>query len=122
MYVRTIKFKNFYGDTIEREFTFNLNQAQLLELEVESGGSVRKLITDVIEKNKPEDVINFVKTIVKASYGVISDDGLYFDKTEEVWNRFYMSNAYDKLFMELINSEEELVRFISETIPNAEDI
>lgn len=122
MYVRTIKFKNFYGDTIEREFTFNLNQAQLLELEVESGGSVRKLITDVIEKNKAEDVINFVKTIVKASYGVISDDGLYFDKTEEVWNRFYMSNAYDKLFMELINSEEELVRFISETIPNAEDI
>lgn len=122
MYVRTIKFKNFYGNTIEREFTFNLNQAQLLELEVESGGSVRKLITDVIEKNKPEDVINFVKTIVKASYGVISDDGLYFDKTEEVWNRFYMSNAYDKLFMELINSEEELVRFISETIPNAEDI
>lgn len=122
MYVRKIKFKNFYGDTIEREFTFNLNQSQLLELEVESGGSVRKLITDVIEKNKAEDVVNFVKTIVKASYGVISDDGLYFDKTEEVWNRFYMSNAYDKLFMELINSEEELVRFISETIPNAEDI
>lgn len=118
MYIRKIKFENFYGDTIEREFTFNLNQSQLLELEVNSGGSVRKLITAVLEKNKAEDIVNFVKIFIKASYGVISEDGMYFDKSEEVWDRFYMSNAYDKLFMELVNSEEELVRFISETIPN----
>lgn len=122
MYVRKIEFDDFYGNTIEREFTFNLNQSQLLELEVNSGGAVRKLINDVLEKNKAEDLIGFVKMFIKASYGEISMDGSYFDKSEAVWDRFYMSNAYDKLFMELITNEAECVKFISEIIPNVDDL
>ena len=120
MYKVNIVSKNFLDIEVEEEFSFNLNRSELLELEARTNGGLRKLINDLSDHHESKDLVAFMSTFIKASYGVLSPDGRRFDKNDDVWEDFYRTNAYDKLFMELITDDEKALRFISNVLPAEE--
>ena len=55
--------------------------------------------------------------MLKMSYGRPSLDGIKFEKSDELWDDFYRSNAYSDLFTELVTDAAKAAEFINEIIP-----
>lgn len=51
------------------------------------------------------------------SYGKPSLDGIKFEKSDEIWDNFYRSNAYSELFTELVTDAAKAADFINKIIP-----
>lgn len=117
MYKTTVEYEDFNGERKKRTLYFNLSQSELTELKYESNGDLEdKIIEIVATKNRSEMMLLFTK-IIKMAYGEKSEDGEYFIKNEEVYNRFKYSNAYDAFLELLTSNEDELANFVKHTLP-----
>ena len=64
-----------------------------------------------------EKIIELFESIVLGAIGEKSADGEYFNKSEEIRERFVNHPAYDILFMELISSSKSMSDFINAVVP-----
>lgn len=117
MYKTTVEYEDFNGEKKKRTLYFNLSQSELTELKYESNGTLEEKIIEIIgTKDRSEMMLLFTK-IIKMAYGEKSEDGEYFIKNEDVYNRFKYSNAYDAFIDTLISNDDELANFIKHTLP-----
>jgi len=104
---KTIKFTDFNGVDQVEEAYFHISEPEVVRLELEIGG-IEKVI-ERWEKNPEEhaaEVMDLIEKIIKMSYGVKSEDGYRFKKDPETQKRFFESNAYNTLFMELLTDPD----------------
>lgn len=117
MYKTTVEYEDFNGEKKKRTLYFNLSQSELTELKYESNGALEDKIVEIVAtKNRSEMMLLFTK-LLKMAYGEKSEDGEYFIKNEEVYNRFKYSNAYDAFLEKLVESDSELENFIKHVMP-----
>lgn len=117
MLKKTITYKDYNGESITEDFYFNLSKAELAEMHLVTPGGMDSLVKRIIDtKNVPEMVALWKKIILKA-YGVKSDDGKRFIKSEELCAEFTQTEAYSELFMELLSDETKAAAFINGIIP-----
>jgi len=117
MYKTTVEYEDFNGEKKKRTLYFNLSQSELTELKYESNGALEDKIVEIVAtKNRSEMMLLFTK-LLKMAYGEKSEDGEYFIKNEEVYNRFKYSNAYDAFLEKLVESDSELENFIKYVLP-----
>lgn len=117
MYKTTVEYEDFNGEKKKRTLYFNLSQSELTELKYESNGALEDKIVEIVAtKNRSEMMLLFTK-LLKMAYGEKSEDGEYFIKNEEVYNRFKFSNAYDAFLEKLVESDSELENFIKYVMP-----
>lgn len=117
MYKTTVEYEDFNGEKKKRTLYFNLSQSELTELKYESNGALEDKIVEIVAtKNRSEMMLLFTK-LLKMAYGEKSEDGEYFIKNEEVYNRFKFSNAYDAFLEKLVESDSELENFIKHVTP-----
>lgn len=117
MYKTTVEYEDFNGEKKKRTLYFNLSQSELTELKYESNGALEEKIIEIVgTKDRSEMMLLFTK-IIKMAYGEKSEDGEYFIKNEDVYNRFKYSNAYDAFIDTLISNDDELANFIKHTLP-----
>lgn len=121
MYRISIPFKDYFGNEHEKEYLFQLLPSEVLQLEADTNGGLRTAITDLSNGRDPKDLTKFFSMLVKASYGEISSDGMLFDKSEEVWNKFYRSPAYDQFFMKIMTTDSTAINFINGILPGPTD-
>lgn len=117
MLKKTITFKNFYGDEITRDFLFNLNESELTDMNLTEEGGLTRVIQKIINTYDQPRLIEYFKKIILASYGEISDDGLRFVKSPELSIAFSQTDAYNRLYMELISDAKKASDFISGIVP-----
>lgn len=117
MLKKEITFKDYNGNEVKKTCYFNLEKAELLELEMSTGGGLAEHIQKLIdEKNVPE-IFKLFKMIVLKSYGVKSDDGSMFVKNEQVREAFVSSPAYSNIVMEIVQSAEAAEAFMKAVLP-----
>lgn len=117
MLKKTIKYKDFNGNEVEEDFYFNLNKAELAELELSIRGGLESHLRAIIASEDGKALIDTFKMILKAAYGQRSEDGRHFLKSKEMGERFIHSAAYPELFMELITNASAAAEFIKGIIP-----
>lgn len=117
MLKKTVKFKNYDDVEITKDLYFNLRKDELISMQFEENGGLDKLLTKMQNEKDSKEIMKMFEKILKASYGEKSPDGNEFIKSEEVWNRFKSSNAYEVLFMELVSDANKLSQFIESVIP-----
>ena len=117
MLKKKITFTNFYGDEITKEFMFNLNESELTDMNLMEEGGLSRLIEKIINTYDQPRLIEYFKKIIFASYGEISDDGLRFIKSHEMSVAFSQTDAYNKLYMELISDAKKASDFINAIVP-----
>lgn len=118
MLKKKIKYTDFNGNVREEEFYFNLNKAELMEMELTVKGGFGETIKSIINAGDTPTIVNYFKQIILKSYGEKTVDGKSFMKTPEITKAFECSNAYSVLFMELSTNEEEAAKFINGVIPS----
>lgn len=113
MLKKTISYTDFNGTPVTNDFYFNLNEAELVEIEAEFENGIQS----VIETQNKKDVIKFVKLLLTRSVGIKSEDGKRFVKPEGMAEDFYSSGAYPKLFVEVCKSEQAMTDFLKGVVP-----
>ncbi len=117
MLKRIIHFEDFDGNPDSVEAYFHLSKLELIELEVEFQEGLAAAIQRIIAAEDRKAMINEFKRIILWSYGVRSEDGKRFTKTEAIRQAFMESPAYSALFMELATEDGKAAEFINGVLP-----
>lgn len=117
MLKKTIKYTDYEGVEREEDFYFNLNKAEVMEMQLSTDGTLTKLIQKIIaEKNVPK-LVEIFKQLILKSYGEKSLDGKRFIKNDQLLEEFTQTEAYSNLFMELSTDADAASAFVNGIIP-----
>lgn len=117
MLKRDITYEDFNGETVTETFYFNLTKTEIIELEVEYKVGLEETIKAIIKAEDNKSLIAEFKKIVLLAYGVKSEDGRRFIKSDKLREEFSQSAAYDALFMDMATNEDAAANFIMGIIP-----
>ena len=117
MLKREITYKNLEGEEETGTFYFNLNEAELIELEVNFDKGLTHWITRIVETNDNRELIKTFKELILMAYGEKNPDGVHFDKDQEMQLRFTRHPAYSVLFMELATDAEAAAAWLKGVLP-----
>lgn len=117
MLKKLIKYTDYNGVERQENFYFNLNKAELMEMETEVTGGMRQLLESIMEKQDIPKIMSAFKTIILKAYGEKSPDGRLFNKSEELSRAFTHTEAYNELYMELLSDAKKAAAFITALMP-----
>lgn len=117
MIKRTIKYTDFNDVKREEDFYFNLTKDEVLELQASVPGGYGAYIEGISNAEDIQAVYEQVKKFIDISYGVKSEDGREFKKSEELLNAFKSTNAYSALIFDMLDEQDSLVNFINGILP-----
>lgn len=120
MLKKTVKYTNLNGLEVEKELLFDFNETEVLEMELSTEGGLSDLIQKITAAKDMTQIFPMYKKMILAAYGEKSADGEYFEKSQEIRDRFEHSIAFNTLFMELATSAEESAKFFNGITPNIE--
>ena len=117
MYIKTINYTDYNGNTRTEDHYFNLTEAEALEMEMSTNGGFSERIKRIIAAQDTATLITIFKDLIKKSYGRKSLDGRKFEKSEEIFNEFKETEAYSILFMELATDAKAATEFVNGIAP-----
>lgn len=117
MLKKVIKYNDFDGNEREETYYFNLTEAELLEMDMTTEGGMQAMLEQIIQEKDMPKLWQYFERIVKASYGVKSADGKYFDKSPEQLRKFTQCLAYNSLIMELVGDSDAAASFCTGILP-----
>lgn len=129
MFKIQVNYENFDGEVVQEELYFHMSVRDWMKADKdkESVGGYEKYLDSVLGK-LPEDekelgdlrnaveILGVFEDIVRRSYGVRSEDGRKFVKTEEVTEDFMDSFAYDAFLDDLLYKEGLAEKFVNSLV------
>ena len=101
MITKTIPYTDFNGKARLEDFNFHLNKAELLELHAAYEGGWDAHLQRVVNAGDNAAIFATMKDFILRAFGIKSEDGRRFKKSEEIRRSFEESPAYEILLMEL---------------------
>ena len=117
MLKKTVTYTDYNGNERTEDIYFNLNKAELMEMEMSVNGGLTTMIKRISSAQDAPAIMKVFNDILMKSYGIKSDDGKRFIKSEELSTAFSQTEAYSIIFMELITDAESSAQFIEGIIP-----
>ena len=117
MYKKTITYTDFNGVERTEDFYFNLTKAELTDLNMSIEGGLLSIIKRIIAAKDTPELIKLFKQTILLSYGIKSDDGKKFKKSDEIREDFVSTEAYSELYMLLVTDPKEASDFINGILP-----
>jgi hypothetical protein len=117
MLKKTITYNDYNGNERTEDFYFNLNKAEITEMELSAKGGLAETIKRVVAAQDQPAIIKIFKELILKAYGEKSLDGKRFKKSEELSEEFSQTEAYSILFMELATDDKAASDFINGIVP-----
>ena len=131
MLKKTVNYEDFDGNKRTEDLYFNLTKLEATEFAldlpdeitdevVKEGASAANMeaATRIVQKLGGKGIIDYIRKLVLKSYGIKSEDGKRFIKSEEISTEFSQTMAFDNLMMELLTDDNAASNFISAIIPS----
>lgn len=119
MLKKRIKYTDYDGNVLEEDFYFNLTESELIKLRMSVAGGIENRMRRVMDAKNGVEIMNIFSDIIRRAYGVKSEDGRRFMKSDELYKAFEETQAYDILFMELVTDSEKGLDFIRGILPES---
>ena len=120
MITKTIPYIDFNGKQRTEDYNFHLNKPELLELEASYEGGWNAHLQRVVNTNNNAEIFSTMKDFILRAFGIKSEDGRRFMKSEEIRRSFEESPAYEILLVELTmgpDAAKAAADFINGVIP-----
>lgn len=117
MLKKEIVYTDYNGVERKEIFWFHLSKAELLDMEMTTSGGYAESVQRIIDAKDTSALIRVFKDLIKKSYGVKSEDGRRFVKSDELFEEFSQTEAYSQLYMELTLNADKAAEFINGIIP-----
>lgn len=118
MYKKTFEFTDFNGNVRKEDHYFHLNKAEIIKWLTTSGDyTLDKVLERLSTERNGKKIMDIFEDLIHRSYGRKSLDGRRFEKSEEIWEDFYQTEAYSVLFTELVTDAGKAAEFVNQIIP-----
>lgn len=117
MLKKNIKYVDYDGNERAEDFYFNLNKAEVIELQLGTVGGLTKTLEKIVQEKDTYRIIEYFKTLILKAYGEKSADGRRFIKSQELRDAFEQTEAYSELFMELASNAQMAAEFVNGVLP-----
>lgn len=117
MLKKRISYTDYNGEQREEDFYFNLTKAEIAEMELSTTGGLENMVRKIVEAKDTKRIAEIFKAIILKAYGVKSDDGRRFIKSEELSTEFSQTEAYSDLYISLATNADEAAAFINGIVP-----
>jgi hypothetical protein len=117
MLKRSITYTDFEDREVTEVFYFNISKPELIDMEVEHEGGYVAAIQRIIDANDPKQLVAEFKKLILQAYGIKSDDGKKFMKSDALREEFIHHAAYQTLWMELASNEKAASEFVIGVLP-----
>lgn len=114
---KTITFKDLDGNDVSEDFYFNLNKAEVAEMELSKKGGFSEYLKSIIAEGDGGTIIRVFKEIITSSVGKRSEDNRRFIKSKEITDEFLQSEAYSEMFFSLVTDANEGAAFVRAIMP-----
>lgn len=134
MLKKVIKYVDYEGNTIEKEYCFNLSKVDCMDLnfEYEEYGGLTGYLKSLLGKADPNDpnsydnmpkkpMWEFLKKMIHMSVGRQSADKTRFEKSVDITKEFEETNAYGEFVFSLLENPESVPTFLSSILPDVDD-
>lgn len=118
MIKKTITYTDYNGVERTEDFMFNITEAEATEMEMGTTGGYSEMIKKIVAAHDVPAIISIFKDFIFKAYGIKSDDGKRFIKSEELSTAFSQTEAYSKLYMELATDSDKAAEFVNGVLPN----
>ncbi|MBO5906213.1 MAG: hypothetical protein J6Q84_07335 [Kiritimatiellae bacterium] len=118
MIKKTITYKDYNGEERTETFHFNLNKAEVMELQMGTTGGFSEYLQRIIDAKDHATIVKVFKEMILKAYGEKSPDGRRFIKSEELSTAFSQTEAYAILYMELSTNVPAATEFVKGIIPS----
>lgn len=131
MLKKTVNYEDFDGNKRTEDLYFNLTKLEATEFALDlpdeitdevakEGASAANMeaATRIVQKLGGKGIIDYIRKLVLKSYGIKSEDGKRFIKSEEISTEFSQTMAFDNLMMELLTDDNAASNFITAVIPS----
>ena len=112
-----ITYTDYNGETHTDNFYFNLNKAEVMEMNFEAGGVYSEYLQRIVSERDTRRIGEEYKRLILKSYGEKSDDGRRFIKSADRTEAFEQSEAYVELYMQLATEEGAAQKFVEGVLP-----
>ena len=119
MLAKKITYTDYNGVEQTEKFYFNLSKAELVELQIGKNGGYQEYLKRLINSRDQEEIASIFKMFILKSYGIKSDDGKRFIKSEELSKEFEQTEAYSELYCELVTDTNKATEFFNGLMPQA---
>lgn len=117
MLKETRVYEDYDGVERKEDFYFNLSKAELAEMELSNEGGLENYLQRIVDAKDTGKLIDIFKKLLLKSYGIKSDDGRRFIKSEEISKAFSETPVYSEMFMELATDDIKAANFVKKIVP-----
>lgn len=117
MLKKTITYEDFNGVERKEDFYFNLSKAEIMEMQFGTVGGLDVMLQKIVDAKDVKSIMNTFKMLILKAYGIKSDDGRRFIKSEEIAKEFEQTEAYSILYMELATDDNAAAEFVNGIMP-----
>ena len=117
MLKKTINYTDYNGMERTEDFYFNLNKAEVAEMELSTEGGLAEMIQKIVSSKDTPSIVKIFKDLILKAYGEKTPDGKRFVKSKELSDAFAQTEAYSELFMELATDAETASAFVNGIMP-----
>ena len=118
MLKKTITATDFNGKTYTEDYYFNISKPEVAEMEYSKKGGFAAYLDRIIKAKDDKELADVFKDLILKSYGVKSQDGRRFEKSEQLSLEFSQTDAYSVLYMELASDSDKASEFIKGIFPS----
>lgn len=117
MIKKTVKYEDFNGVERSEDLYFNLTKTELHNMNFRHYGSYADQLQGIVDSKDIRMVTELFNEIITRAYGVKSEDGRNFRKSQQLVDDFVSSAAYDALMNELLNDESAAAALFIGALP-----
>ena len=88
-----------------------------MDMQLSTDGGLVDIIKKIVMSKDTPELIKLFKKVILMAYGIKSDDGKRFKKSDEIRDDFMSTEAYSEIYMELATDADEASRFINGILP-----
>lgn len=117
MLKKTITYTDYNDVERTEDYFFNLSKAEIIMMENSVIGGMKQRLEKIVQSQDNVEIMETFKDLIRRSYGVKSDDGKRFIKSEELYKEFEQTEAYSELVLELLSNPDKASDFINAILP-----
>lgn len=112
-----ITYTDYNGEEQTEDFYFNLNKAEVMDLNFNANGSYGEYLKSILNSRDYKQMGEEFKKLILRSYGEKSPDGRRFVKTPEKTAEFEQTEAYSELYIMLATDPKMAEKFVNGVLP-----
>lgn len=113
MHKEIITYNDLNGVQRTEDFYFDLSKPEIVKMQASAKGGYDVQLRSIAASLDGAKIMDFFENFIAKSYGVKSEDGRRFMKSEEISRSFMETPAYEVLFEKLVTDDKYAADFVN---------